>query len=242
MLFSVPEAGNLLNKRFRERHKNTLQEAFEETLKKCRVSTVPLKGEEIGFIDRLVSVHALRRNIQRNYQEDIFPAFSVPLINQILSIDPKGRAENKLYRLLQKKLNPELFSIEYHKTMLPADVPLKYFLPGQQIKNMREELYRRIYFETKGEITPYYNHHYANFDAFLYGNKEWKEFTRSLLLTRQSRLHQYIQRGKLADAVEAYWRGNKRFDWPLLVMCSAELMLRAHELKFSRELLTESLL
>jgi asparagine synthase (glutamine-hydrolysing) len=230
----------LINKLFKTKIQNKsiikiIKESFNESFAKCRSKNLILKHEERIFNDRLLSAHSLRRNIQRNFQEDIFPAFSTPFLQNILSIDYKQRIDNNLYCALYKQLDPKLFSLIYHRTLLPADVPQKYFKQAHEIKNLHENLYRKIYFETTGSSKPYYNHHYANFDAFTYMNNAWKKFISELLFSKNTILGKYVNINILKKQVEDHWKGKNNFYWPILVFCSAELMLRQHSNRFSKK-------
>ena len=169
-----------------------------------------------------------RQQWQRAYLEDFIPTFDNRIVDYLKRFKLEQLKGHKVFKDVLSYLNSDLMKISYQGTMLPVEAPLEYWKVGQQLENKKEQLYRDIFAQTKGKVFIPYNRYYSNFDEWLRTNKDWINFTRSMLLSDNTRLSQYINMDEVKTWIELQETGNKTFYSQIIQLISLEKTLRTH--------------
>lgn len=168
-----------------------------------------------------------RQMWQRLFVEDVVPTFDNELVDLLLQLPPKSRANHNFYRRFLERLSSKCMDVPYQRTLLPPSVPTKYWEEAARLESEREDFLRRIYFETGGKVYVPYDRYYSNFDEWLRVNPTWLSTVDDLLLSSNSRLCQrYVRPEWIRKLVEEQRSGKAAHYSRLVVLLTAEMILR----------------
>jgi asparagine synthase (glutamine-hydrolysing) len=168
-----------------------------------------------------------RQQWQRMYVEDVTPTFSNDLMDIMLSLDSSERQGCRLTRELLKVLDPTLMNIPYQRTLLPVAAPIQYWDEAARLEAQKEDLYRRIFYESKGEVYIPYNRYYTNFDEWQRVEACWIDTIDYYLSSEDSVLKgRYLNPAWLKSIIYEQRLGSKRNFQIINVLLTVEIMLR----------------
>lgn len=169
-----------------------------------------------------------RQQWQRAFVEDYIPTFDNRLIDSLSHFNSVELQGHTIFQKVLAQLNNNLLKVPYQGTMLPANVPVKYWQEGTRIEQEKEKLYRKIYAESNGTVFIPYNRYYSNFDEWLRMNPSWKTYTRSLLLSDDTQLSELLNMDVLKNWIELQENGKGNYFSKIIQIMSLEKTLRAH--------------
>ena len=168
-----------------------------------------------------------RQKWQRMFVEDSIPTFDNNVIDRLLRIPASERANHRFYRRFLSKLDQRCMDIPYQGTMLPPSVPVDYWAEATQVETSRENLLKKIYYETGGEVYIPYDRYYSNFDEWLRVDEVWRSTIQQLLLGSGARLcDYYIRRDWLERLLSQQFSGEAANYSQIIILMSVELALR----------------
>lgn len=188
----------------------------------------------LDIIDDFFMENRVRRYIfqrqqwQRAFFEDYIPTFDDRIINYIKKIPKEKIINHSVFSQLLNELNYDLASINYQGTLLPANVPTKFWKQARDIESQRENLYRNIFKKTNGKTFIPYNRYYSNFDEWLRMNNLWLEEVERLLLREDNMLENYINMDVVKDWVSFQKAGEGNYFNKIIQLMSLEKTLRTH--------------
>lgn len=208
-------------------HLNALEMQFHDDLKTDSASSPADIGDRFALRQRCWRTIFPRQQWQRLYVEDVVPTFDNELVDILLQLHFRHRANHEFFRLFLARLNQKCMDVPYQRTLLPPSVPSQYWAEALQIEKNREDLLRRIYYETGGHVYVPYHRYYSNFDEWLRINYTWKSLVNELLLTPGCLLSKNFLRSQwVREIVDEQERGQVAHYSRLVVLMTAELILR----------------
>ena len=164
--------------------------------------------------------------LARVFQEVASPFYDNDFVDLLLRTPPEYRRSHRLYLKVLNRLSPALAGVEYADKRVPANVPLivwhlSYLLLGGEI------VANRALGRVSGKQLWLINRH-KNLDYvhWMRTNAAWRQFTEDLLLGRDSRSAQFLNR-EYVDLLIREHRG-RRADhaFRLSLLMTFELFLR----------------
>ena len=149
------------------------------------------------------------------------------LLDYIFSLNINERVNYKSFYPFINKLTPDLCKINYQRTGLPANIPVKYWKKNQLIQTQTEELYRKIARDSNGNKLIPYNKYYTNADEWMRFNKIWVNYLFEMLQSKNSIIRKDWINGKYVDKLINEHINHKKSNFGiLLTLISAEYFLR----------------
>jgi hypothetical protein len=164
---------------------------------------------------------------QRAFVEDYIPTFDNRLVDYFNLFSIEERTNHKIFREVLLALSTKLSDIPYQGTNLPASAPVEYWKNGAAIEAEKENLTRKIFFESQGQTYIPYNRYYSNFDEWLRVNESWKEEAEKLLLKDGALIHRYVERRALAKMFSEQCSAENTHYGRIIILMSLEKTLRS---------------
>jgi hypothetical protein len=186
--------------------------------------------------DKIIMSQSMNRVILQRYRgirqqiETLSPMYDRRLVDYILSLELKERANYKTFVPFINRLCPHLCEIPYQRTGLPPKVPFHFWKDAQKVDGQREELYRKIAFESKGKNYVEFKKYYTNVDEWMRFNKSWMTATSDLLQSENSIIRETLVNGQEVDRLIEEHQKHERSNLGILhTLMSAEIFLRMGE-------------
>ena len=163
----------------------------------------------------------------RSIADTLSPLYDIHLIDLYLRIPAKVRMQRGLFQSMLMNICPELAEVPYQRTSLPPSVPIRHWSEGQRLENERENLYRRIAYETKGKSYLPYLRHEINVDEWLRFDPIWMRATQELLQSSRSSIRERYVNPSQLDKIITEHQNHKRSHMKIIhLLMSAEIFLR----------------
>ncbi len=183
--------------------------------------------------DKFIMQNSMNRVILQRYRgirrhvETISPMYDRKLLDYIFSLNINERVNYKSFYPFINQLTPDLCKINYQRTGLPANIPVKYWKKNQLIQTQTEELYRKIARDSNGNKLIPYNKYYTNADEWMRFNKIWVNYLFEMLQSKNSIIRKDWINGKYVDKLINEHINHKKSNFGiLLTLISAEYFLR----------------
>jgi hypothetical protein len=169
----------------------------------------------------------LRNRMIRFELESITPFYNARLQLLLAGIPESLKVGNQLFARVFNRLAPDLATIPYQRTMLPACVPVEYWSRASELEDRREAFFREIFVNTGIRIP--YTRYYSNFDEWLSSHNEWRHFATEMLDSKQTLLTQELGKPTaVRHLLEEHNRGLGSQRAKLIYLLSLELYLRMY--------------
>jgi asparagine synthetase B (glutamine-hydrolysing) len=169
-----------------------------------------------------------RQQWQRFFLEDPAPTFDNDVIDLLLKIPATERANHKFFCRFLAYLDAKSLDIPYQRTLIPPSAPHHFWKEAIRLESSREELFRRIFYETNGRVYIPYDRYYSNFDEWLRVDKEWIKNTSDLLLSSECILGKlFLNPEWINQLLSEQMSGAKAHYSKIIVLITAELILRS---------------
>lgn len=186
--------------------------------------------------DMFIHLYSMRRIIMlryamhRHWVETSSPMYDYDFIDLISAIPTSQRAGHRTFTRFLNRLTPELASLPYQRTMLPATAPVEFWESSARLERQREQLYFDIWRETNGRVFIPYRRYYTNFDEWLRLSPAWIQLTDDLLRSRESMLYQLdlVEPKSVETLIEQHRTGQRERRSELICLMSLELYLREY--------------
>jgi len=205
---------------------NLYSKSLKDGVCKDKSNDIHKTIRQFFFKTRVFRIIAYRQRWQRSFLEDYIPTFDNRIIEYVDLFDLGEIRNHKLYRKVLMELSDSLSSIKYQRTSIPPSVPEVFWKDSASIENEKESLYRRIYFETNGEIDLKYNKYYSNFDEWIRGNEDWNSYIEKYLKSNGALIHQYLDKGCLYQIINNSQSGKENNMGMIIKLITLEKTLR----------------
>jgi hypothetical protein len=226
-LFSRLELSELLQEPFYREVGDIPEDWLTDLLSRVAANT-PLR-QYLQFIFQFEKrrLLMLRNRMIRFELESVTPFYNSRLQLLLAGIPESLKVGNQLFARVFNRLAPDLATIPYQRTMLPACVPVEYWSRASEIEDRREALLREIFVNTGIRIP--YTRYYSNFDEWLSSHNEWRRFATELLDSRQTLLTQELVKPTVVRLLlEEHKNGLSSQRAKLIYLLSLELYLRVY--------------
>ncbi|GIU43389.1 hypothetical protein TUM3794_28910 [Shewanella colwelliana] len=225
--FKEEERSNLIHSEEVKKKIESINSKIIEQITENYIKTNGVEALQIFFTEHRIRRYIFQRQMwQRTYCEDYIPTFDNRIVDYLANFSLEERANHNIFREVLLKLSEDLALIPYQGTNIPPSAPLKFWRHAENIEAEKEELARNIFYETNGKVFVPYNRYYSNFDEWLRTNADWKSTVRNLLLSKTSRLNEYLNRDAVEKMIVEQELGKKTHHGKIVVLMSLEKTLR----------------
>jgi asparagine synthase (glutamine-hydrolysing) len=136
-----------------------------------------------------------------------FPAVDNDLFAIMFRIPPEKKLNHRIHRKVLMRLSPELANITYNKTMIPASAPLVLWYGGKVYRHAKERLKQLAWRASRGRVYIPDRGDYMDQDGYLRASDSWKCYFRTLLLSNDSRLKEYLNQNYISYLIGEHEKG-----------------------------------
>lgn len=224
---SLETASKLFKKDKHDKFYPIIDSFINSSIDKCKENTFQ------ETYDHLIMRYSMNRVILQRYRgirnkiDTISPMYDNDLIDYYREIPIDLRKNYQIFQPFLLKTCGDISKVPYQRTNLPGDTPIKFWKKSQRIEKDKEELYRRIAYETKGKSYIPYLGYYTNVDEWLRFNKLWIKATKNLLQSTTSLIRKDWLNEKYLDQIISEHQNHEVSHMStLLRLMSAEIFLR----------------
>ena len=162
----------------------------------------------------------------RDLLEVSFPTVDNDLFDIMFRIPPEKKLHHRIHRRVLMSLSPELASITYNKTMMPASAPLFLWTLGRGRRLAKERLKNVAWRASGGRVYILNTSDYVDHDGWLRANGSWKRYYRTLLLSNDSRLKEYLDQNYISYLIGEHEKGRINAAYKIQRPVTLEIFLR----------------
>ena len=227
-VFSALERDKLITSEIIKSEVLSLSQKMEQSVTIEENSSYGEKVQNFFMESRVRRCIFQRQQWQRAYVEDYIPTFDNRITDYLDRYNLEDLAGHQLFKEVLMELSPSLSELKYQGTMLPVTAPLDLWEKGVEIELEREQLYRRIFSETNGQVYIPYDRYYSNFDEWMRTNKSWITYIDEMLLSNETRISEFVNLDVISEWVGLQKSGREPMFGKIIQLLSLEKTLRTH--------------
>jgi asparagine synthase (glutamine-hydrolysing) len=162
----------------------------------------------------------------RDLLEVSFPTVDNDLFNVMFRIPPEKKLNHRIHRKVLMSLSPELAAITYNKTLMPATAPLFLWRPGKGYRVAKENLKKLAWRMSGGRVHIRNTADYVDDDGLLRTSESWKRYYRTMLLSSDSRVKEYLNQDYISYLMAEHEKGRIDAAYRLYRPVTLEIFLR----------------
>lgn len=222
--------GGIMAKLFAKEYYGKIRDMPMDSLKKCLKKTSakhPGNRTDQFLVQNVVRrFNILGHVLRRNYVEDTLPFYDNDFFDIVLKTPPELRMNHRIYMRFLRMLSPELVTIRYQRTMLPACAPLVLWKLAVLLQTGEVLVKRMIWRLSRGKIYLPSKRSYLDPDELFRINEKWKRYVKRILIDENRLSKAYFNEDYLRTIIQEHESGKADHSQTIGYVVTFELFLR----------------